>query len=465
MFLKRFTSALLLSLAHGMAGEMTIFATPFTIDKAFRASVLPAGGVELLPAGSSRLSHGTIRFLCPHGARVRKGDRLIEWEGAEIERKREDAKLSIPSKSIALAQAEQDLADLESTREIRLEALRTAARVAREENEYFTRTDRNVMARHADHDLERAKQHLAYQTEVLRQFETKRAPGPLASEVDPLTRLRYTHEVAAAQFALDMESLRHQRVHTILISREAVKKADAERDAFLALREAEQAIPRAIEAKKIEVEKLNIELQRERDDLSAWEKDLAALRVHAPSDGWFYHGRMENGRWYTEDSGTALAVGACLPLSRPWATWIPDRAARLLFAHVNGATARELTDHQPVLVTLPGREDIGISGVVESIASTPSPDGSHALVIHVNWPKDGIPAMGALVDVRCVVYHKEQAIAVPEQALSFGPDGCAVSVMRADGKTERRPVRRGRISGDLVEILGGIEAGQVILVP
>ena len=35
----------------------------------------------------------------------------------------------------------------------------------------------------------------------------------------------------------------------------------------------------------------------------------------------------------------------------------------------------------------------------------------------------------------------------------------------ADGKTERRNVLRGAQSGDEVEILSGLEAGQVIIVP
>ena len=35
----------------------------------------------------------------------------------------------------------------------------------------------------------------------------------------------------------------------------------------------------------------------------------------------------------------------------------------------------------------------------------------------------------------------------------------------ADGKTERRPVKRGRISGENTEILSGLEVGQVVIAP
>jgi hypothetical protein len=38
-------------------------------------------------------------------------------------------------------------------------------------------------------------------------------------------------------------------------------------------------------------------------------------------------------------------------------------------------------------------------------------------------------------------------------------------VKLADGKTERRPVKRGRVFNDECEILSGLETGQVVVVP
>jgi multidrug efflux pump subunit AcrA (membrane-fusion protein) len=40
-----------------------------------------------------------------------------------------------------------------------------------------------------------------------------------------------------------------------------------------------------------------------------------------------------------------------------------------------------------------------------------------------------------------------------------------VDVKLADGKTEPRVVRRGRSYKDMVEIVSGVEAGQVIVIP
>jgi HlyD family secretion protein len=54
---------------------------------------------------------------------------------------------------------------------------------------------------------------------------------------------------------------------------------------------------------------------------------------------------------------------------------------------------------------------------------------------------------------------------VPTKAVSFDAAGWTVDVKLADGKTERRPVKRGRVSKDETEILSGLEVGQVIVVP
>ena len=63
-----------------------------------------------------------------------------------------------------------------------------------------------------------------------------------------------------------------------------------------------------------------------------------------------------------------------------------------------------------------------------------------------------------------IVYQKETAISVPTKALRYESGGWTVETKLADGKTEHRSVKCGRISGDQTEILSGLEVGQVIIV-
>ena len=99
------------------------------------------------------------------------------------------------------------------------------------------------------------------------------------------------------------------------------------------------------------------------------------------------------------------------------------------------------------------------------LATVPCPDGTYRADFSVTWPKEPAPAAGASVQVRLVSYQQPAAIVIPTKSLSFETSGWTVEVKLADGKTERRPVKRGRVSKDDTEILSGLEAGQVVVVP
>ena len=74
-------------------------------------------------------------------------------------------------------------------------------------------------------------------------------------------------------------------------------------------------------------------------------------------------------------------------------------------------------------------------------------------------------ATGATAQIRLIAYQQPTAVVVPNKALAFGAAGWTVEVKLADGKTEHRTVKRGRVSGDETEIVSGLEVGQVIVVP
>ena len=99
------------------------------------------------------------------------------------------------------------------------------------------------------------------------------------------------------------------------------------------------------------------------------------------------------------------------------------------------------------------------------VAATPCPDGTYRADFSATWPKEPVPAAGATAQVRLISYQQAAAIAIPTKALNFTAGGWTVEVKLADGKTERRPVKRGRVSKDDTEILSGLEAGQVVVVP
>jgi len=449
------------AVAH--AGEITIEPRPFTLEKSFAAIALPDKGCVLLQIEPKSWADFQIIELAEHGSRVAKGDTLVRFDPETIDKKLADLRLSLDANTLNLAQAELDLKHLQATAPHKLEALRRAAAIAKEENSYFTKTRRKAAEETAAHGLERKKQLLSNQQEELRQLTKMYAADDLTEDTEEIILTRQKDAVATAEFLLRMETLDYKRTLEVTLPREVVVLANDERDAAIRLLKAEEEIPRSINLQKLALETLKTTCQRDKETLAKLETDHSQLLFKAPASGWFYHGPIENGRWTPAEAVKTLVNHGRPALNRPFATFVPATAKLVLLAFLDEATARALKPEIAGTAIIGGREDIEIPVKTARIAAIPAPDGTYRADLSVTWPKDFTPVAGTSVQVRMISYHQESAIAVPTKALAYDPKGWNVEVKLADGKTERRPVKRGRTSREDTEILSGLEVGQVIL--
>ena len=448
------------------AGEVTIEERPFHIEAEFMASVIPEDDVLLLKIDAKSWEDFQLTEIVDHGTLVPKDGLLAAFDRTGIERKLDDARRAVASGTLAVARTGQELKTLEETAPHRLDAARRAAAIAKEENAYFTSTRRKAEEETAAQQLERRKQQLANQQEELTQLSKMYLADDLTEETEEIILTRQKNDVIAAEFALRMETLDHQRTLQVALPREATALANNERDTAIALRSAEVEIPRSIELKKLEFESLKTSHQRETETLADLERDLPLFEFKAPADGRFYHGPIENGRWNTNGKVIeTLAVTGRPPLGRSFATFIPATARLTLAAFLDEPTARTLKAGLTGTATFAGREDIEIPVSLAQLATVPDPDGSYRAQLTATWPDGLTPAVGGSANIRLVSYQQEAAIVIPTKAIVHDGRGWTVEIMLADGKTERRPVRRGRVSKEETEILSGLEIGQVIIAP
>lgn len=450
--------------AASHAAEVTIEQRPFSIDRSFNAVVLPIGEVVLIRVSPEKWAEFEILNITDHGSRVAKGDVLINFDAENIDLKLADARRALEIGTLQLQQAELDQKHLVQTAPDRLEALKRAADIAKEENTYFTEVRRKATEESASQALKRSEQILGNQREELRQLSKMYEADDVTEETEEIILVRQQDAVASAEFALRMEKLDHKRTLDVSLPREAKRLADSERDTTIALNKAEQDIPRSIELGKTKLAELATAQQRAKDDLADLEKDRKLFEIKAPADGTFYHGALDDGRWTT-----SKLVESLIPHGRPavntaFATFLPAVTPLQLVSFVDDATARSLQLDLTGIATLGGREDVQIPIKLAKLASLPEPDGTYRADFSATWPELPVAA-GVTAKVRIVCYQQAAAIVIPSKALAFGPTGWTVEVKLADGKTERREVKTGRISGDETEILSGLEAGQVILVP
>jgi hypothetical protein len=455
--------ALIAAASH--AGEVTIDPRPFSVEKSFNTTALPTGDCVLLKLDPKVWKDFTVTQVTPHGSKVAKGDVLVRFDSEAIDKKLEDSRRALEAGTLALAQAGQDFAMLQETTPGKLDAVRRAADIAKEENTYFTQVRRKAAEDNAAQALKRSDQILSNQREELKQLAKMYEADDITENTEEIILVRQQDAVAAAEFAQRMEGLDHKRTLEITLPREAKALAVTERDTAIALKKAEADIPRSIELKKLELESLKTANQRAKQDLADLEADRTRFEFKAPADGWFYHGPIENGRWTTGKIVETLVPHGHPPAHAAFATFVPGAAKLALVSFLDEATARSLKPELTGAATLPGREDVEIPVKLLKLAATPGPDGTYRADFSATWPKEPVPAAGATAQVRLISYQQAAAIAIPTKALNFTAGGWTVEVKLADGKTERRPVKRGRVSKDDTEILDGLEAGQVVVVP
>jgi len=458
-------SAILVLAATSHAGEITVESRPFTIESSFSATALPDKGCVMIQVEPKSWQDFQILELADHGHKVAKGDSLVKFDPEAIDKKLVDVRRSLEATTLNQAQAELDLKHLQETAPNTLDALLRAAEIAKEENSYFTKTRRKANEDAAAQALEKRKQFLSNQQEELRQLTKMYAADDVTEETEEIILTRQRDAVVSAEFALRMETLDYKRTLEVTLPREAISLANHERDTAIRLRKAEQDIPRSIELKKIEVESLKTAHHREKETLTELEADRTLFDIKAPAEGWFYHGPIENGRWTPAEALKSLFVHGHPPANRPFATFVPAAAKLVWIAFLDEATALALKPDLPGIATLAGREDLEIPVKLTQLATVPRPDGTYRTDLAATWPKDFVPPTGTTAQIRMISYHQASAIAIPNKALNLDPKGWTVEVKLADGKTERRPVKRGRVSKEDAEILSGLDVGQVIVTP
>lgn len=456
--------ALIAAASH--AGEVTIERRPFFIERILTASALPEdGSCVLLKLDPSGWGDFTITHIAAHGAAVKKGEALVRFETEDIDKKLVDSRRALKSGKLSLAQAEQDAKLRQETAPHKLEAARKAAAIAKEENTYFTQVRRKATEESAAQALKRSEQMLSNQREELKQLTKMYEADDLTEDTEEIILIRQQDAVAAAEFALRMEVLDHKRTLEVTLPREAKTLADSERDTALALKKAEEEIPRSIELGKITLESLKTNFQREMEQLAELEADRALFEIKAPADGVFHHGPFENGRWTPGDLPKTLVPHGKAPIHKAFATFVPGNARLSLVTFLDDSTARTLEPGTTGMAVLSGREDVEIPVKLAKLATVPTTDGTYRADLSVTWPADLTPPAGAIAQVRLISYQQASAIVVPNKAVSSDAAGWTVDVKLADGKTERRSVKRGRVSKEETEILSGLEIGQVIVVP
>ncbi len=446
------------------ADELILESKPFSITRSFEATALP---VESLPIrlDPEEWTSFEIVSIAGHGASVTKDRTLVVFDSGEIDEKLTDTRQVIAMETLGLSAADLALASLEKTVPEKLARLKRAAETAAEKLAYFTETGRKISEESADMALRQTEQMLASYEEELKQLLQMYEADDITEDTEEIILEKQRFDVERAKFALKREILDHKRMMEITIPSQAIALTEKRDDTALALESGEKDLPASIKLAKLEVAALKTSLTRNKEALADLEADRKLFEIKAPADGTFYHGSIREGKWTTDELVKSLVPRGNAPLEKTFATFIPTPANVVLHASVDQSAAQALSAGMKGSATLTGRTEVPVDVTLQSVSQVPGVEKNHPAVFTGEWPEGSDPAIGQTFQVDLVTHSSENAITIPSKALSYGSEGWAAEVKLADGKTEKRPVTRGKSSETDTEITAGLEAGLVVIVP
>jgi membrane fusion protein (multidrug efflux system) len=139
-----------------------------------------------------------------------------------------------------------------------------------------------------------------------------------------------------------------------------------------------------------------------------------------------------------------------------------DPSRLLVVASVAIADLARVQSGRAVRILLPGREEPA-GGTVLTRPSAVDPEGVSADV-RIAFDAPASVAAGTPVRVAIVAEQRTQALGVPVGALIREDDKAYVMIAGADNKAHRRQVTLGLATPSEVEILGGLTAGDAIII-
>lgn len=448
------------------AGEVTLEPAPFEATVKLDGVLLPSSG-QALKIELDRWAEMKILDVKEQGAAVKKGEAVVSLDLEGIDRKIADNKVAAELRSLALKNAERDLANLKVSTAWKLEVAKRNFERTKEDLNYFKEVGRPLSEESTVRSVERTKRGLENQEEELRQLLKMYEEDDLTEETEEIILKRQKNAVDDSKYMVRRMEISAKHTLEVELPRQAVDLEQGFKDAELTWSSQSEILPRALEQKSLEVEKLRVEDQRAREAEAEIVADRGKMEQVSPVAGRVYYGEINDGRWIPATAAKFMKVGGLVPSKAIYATVVPETAAMELHAFagegdIAGVQKAKVGYFSP---TVAPRKRIPLT--LKSADVYPGVDGKFhvELVPSAEELKKQALVAGMNGKITLISKRVENALVVPTGALKEESDGSfTVKIKLADGASESRTVVPGTEAHGKIEIVSGLEAGQVVLV-
>lgn len=428
---------------------------------------VPAAG-ELAAASQVEIAsqlerRAVITDIVAEGTFVRKGDMLIHLDDEEIVNLIKEEELAVENAAAALTSAESALEVRRLTGESAMSLAEVDVRLAKTALESWREGEDKSQEQQLDLDLETAEKDFArleerfaasrllLEQQFISEDEFKRDEIELLRASSRLEQARLARET----YANYDRSMRLERL-----------TADIQR-AEDKLRETEERQVREIEAEEREVQNRAFQLERKREDLEKARRQLEMCSIYAPQDGLVvYASSLSRDR---RGDNEVPEVGMELRRNRTVIV-LPDTTRMVAEVKVNEALSGRIRKGQPAVVRVDAMPNVPLSAEVLGVGVLAESGGwrdPNRRDYTVRIAIEADPELGLKPAMRCrtqiEIGSVVEALHVPIQAV-FRDGRLAYVWTKGDtGGFKPTPVQLGRASELMIEIRGGLEAGEQVL--
>ncbi|MCS7305260.1 MAG: HlyD family efflux transporter periplasmic adaptor subunit [Thermoguttaceae bacterium] len=443
---------------------ITITPKPFKIEVSLDGYLEPRDAQEVVLKPQVWMDWEVVSAV-KHGAQVRQGDALIQFESKKLTDAITDAKAELRAAEIALQLAQLDVQWAERVQPIDLALVERTQKRFTEDFDRFFKVKQPLDRKAADLLLRRAQHLLESEEEELRQLEKMYKADDLTEETEEFILKRQRFFVELAKFFYEEAQKEHEETLQLTFPRrEEDLKTDAEIQRLRAER-AKTSLPLLVQKAKADLEKAQLARAKAQERLDQLQADLALMTLKSPTDGIVYYGRLSAGRLSGPEAET-LRKGDKVAPGRTLMTIVKPRPM-VLVAEVPEEKFHAVRPGMQAKVEPKGLPEVKFSAVVADVDRVPVADGKFRARFTPALDKEADALMpGMACKLKLVPYVKSDAIVVPKSAIEQDPldDEKAYVYLVVEGKEpQRQPVVRGRQKDNECEILSGLKPGDKIL--
>lgn len=404
----------------------------------------------------------TIIFLIEEGARVKKGDLLVELDSSRLQDQKIDQQIKVQNAEANYIRSRENLEVVRNQATADVSKAQLDAQFAKEDLRKYEEGDYPKALMEAQNKITIAGEELQRASEKLRWTDVLFAEKYVSQtelQADQLSKQKTELDLKVAKEALKL-----------LQEYEYKRKIDEFKSSVeqtgLALERAKRKAAADLAQAEADLKAKESEFRRSESQLAKTNKQIEGCKMLAPTDGLVVYATTGQGGGFGGRT-EPLAEGSSVR-ERQDLIYLPTASDMMAEIKIHESNLNKVRVGLPVLVTVDAIPGKTFTGRVSKIA--PLPDGQSmwmnpdlkVYTTEIQLDGDGSALKTGMSCVsQIVVENHENAVSVPIQAV-VREGGESVVYTIAQNKTTRRVVQIGLDNGDRIHVLDGLKDGEVV---